>query len=163
MPNFLVCKHAHSSNYQLRCHLLSRSRDALQKNATATRRDILVRVPRPDGRIPDAEYPISISQLLASGSERHPSHDEANNSFGECEIFALYPTQWYPERTNWSLAKSKALLQEYGQNLSESSGSDADEEARAIRTYMTSRRARLKLARVIGITQSQINFSQMEL
>ena len=56
----------------------------------------------------------------------------------------------------WSWKKSIRLLREYGQDAGEASDAEAEDS-------IGSRFARLKLARVLGISNVQLNYAQLTL
>ncbi|PNW71284.1 hypothetical protein CHLRE_16g647750v5 [Chlamydomonas reinhardtii] len=106
-----------------------------QQNSAATRSDRLQVVPRPDGSMPTVDFPESILQLLVAGNESLPDGS----------------------RNTWNKSKSKSLLRQY-EDASESESETDDNE------YSSKSRARrLKLARLLGISNTQLNFAQMTL
>ncbi|EFJ44257.1 hypothetical protein VOLCADRAFT_95491 [Volvox carteri f. nagariensis] len=108
---------------------------AKQQNSTATRSDRLQVVPRSDGSMPTVDFPESILQLLVADNESLPDG----------------------QRNTWNRSKSKVLLRQYEDaNESESDTDDNEQSSK-------SRAQRLKLARLLGITNAQLNFAQMTL
>lgn len=122
---------------------LARSMEAMgakQTNSALTRDETLVVVPRTrDGAKPTDQglaYPHTLSELLVAGNESLPGKSERNT---------------------WSRGKSRALLAFYGEDLSDSEDEvDAELGIRA-------RAKRLRVARVLGITQAQLNYAQLTL
>lgn len=107
---------------------------AKQINSSAARMDKLVKVPLKSGKEACAEYPDSIMQLLLAGNELLP--DGNPNA--------------------WNLRKSRKLLAEFDVGISDSEASDNESSRR-------SRTARLKVAKVMGISQVQLNYAQLHL
>jgi hypothetical protein len=62
-------------------------------------------------------------------------------------------------RTGWSRDKSRHLLRAYGDPASESDTEDDDEAKKEAK----SRRLRLRVAKVLGITTAQLNFAQISM
>eukprot|EP00299_Pterocystis_sp_00344_P015903 c7958_g1_i1.p1 GENE.c7958_g1_i1~~c7958_g1_i1.p1 ORF type:complete len:220 (+),score=29.87 c7958_g1_i1:22-660(+) len=110
-------------------------RMAKQANSVIARLDTITPVPRSDGTTPAVDFPVSLSQLLVGGSETVPDQRSG--------------------RADWSIAKSKALLEAYNEQFSDA---ESDSEAKK---EIKSRRLRLRVARVLGITTSQLNFAQI--
>eukprot|EP00299_Pterocystis_sp_00344_P015904 c7958_g1_i2.p1 GENE.c7958_g1_i2~~c7958_g1_i2.p1 ORF type:complete len:193 (+),score=22.38 c7958_g1_i2:22-579(+) len=108
---------------------------AKQANSVIARLDTITPVPRSDGTTPAVDFPVSLSQLLVGGSETVPDQRSG--------------------RADWSIAKSKALLEAYNEQFSDA---ESDSEAKK---EIKSRRLRLRVARVLGITTSQLNFAQI--
>jgi hypothetical protein len=98
------------------------------------RNDRLQKVPLLDGSFPTGEFPETLAQLLVAGNERLP--DGTPNS--------------------WNATKSRILLLQYDPDT-ESDGEELQELSGR------SRDRRLRLARAIGVTQSQLNFGQLAL
>ncbi|KAG2432088.1 hypothetical protein HXX76_009015 [Chlamydomonas incerta] len=108
-----------------------------QQNSAATRSDRLQVVPRPDGSMPTVDYPESIQQLLVAGNESLPDG----------------------QRNTWNKSKSKSLLRQY----EDASESESESETDDIEDSSKSRAHRLKIARLLGVTNAQLNFAQMTL
>ena len=104
-------------------------------NSAVTREDTLTKVPKQDGTIPTAAFPGTIMELVVSGSEILPNG----------------------KSNPWNRKKSIRLLREYGQDAGEASDADETEDS------TKSRAARLKLARVLGISSVQLNHAQLTL
>lgn len=96
--------------------------------------DNLVEVPNDDGRLPShsVDYPSSIDELIVSGAESKPSGG----------------------KNVWSYAKSKRLLEFYGENAFSGSEDERDEYE-----HPKARTMRLRVAKRIGITIAQINIA----
>ena len=110
--------------------------DMKLRNSTNGRNDKLSKVPKADGSLPSCEYPGSINNLIVSGNELLPGGVEKNN---------------------WNKAKSLNLILEYEPDYkSDAEGSDSEDSSR-------SRKRRLKVAKLIGITSAQLNFAQLSL
>ena len=104
---------------------------AKQENSHLRSSEPLVRVPLPSGAYPDAEFPPTIAHLVVSGAELLPNSNIVNS---------------------WTKVKSRALLSAYGLPLDDY-GSDTE-------TGVSSRKARLEVARFIGVTTTQLNDTQ---
>ncbi|KAG2423832.1 hypothetical protein HXX76_014992 [Chlamydomonas incerta] len=109
--------------------------DAKQQNAAAARSDRLQLVPRPDGAMPTVDFPESLQQLLVAGNEPLPGG----------------------QRNTWNKSKTKALLRQYGD------ASETDDETDGDEFSSRSQAQRLKLARLLGVTSTQLNFAQLTL
>lgn len=107
---------------------------AKQQNSLSTRQDALVKVPLDNGQAPVGDFPCNLCELLVAGNEKLPNG----------------------QVNTWNRKKSKQLLQQYGDQGSDSS-QDEDEHA------PRSRELRLSLARRLGITTAQLNFAQLVL
>lgn len=111
---------------------------ALQKNSCVAHTEHLVALPNKDGQLPDAEgleFPPTINHLLVAGTERLPGIGEVNS---------------------WSKAKSRRLLEFYDE--AEGYDSETDNEFSS-----TARSMRLRLARTLGVSQSQLQMASMSL
>lgn len=112
------------------CHRINVDRlEARAFNCTANRTEALARLPLRDGRLPTVEYP-NIESLVVSGAERLPISGNVNQ---------------------WTKAKSRALLQAYGEDVSEGE-SDTEQE-----TSERARGRRLKVAKFLGVSTAQLN------
>jgi hypothetical protein len=100
-------------------------------NSAVTREDTLTKVPKQDGELPSADFPGTLMELVVSGSESLPNG----------------------KSNPWNRKKSIRLLREYGQDAGEASDADETEDS------TKSRAARLKLARVLGISTVQLNYA----
>jgi len=109
--------------------------DMKSRNASNRRHDTLSIVPLSDGTNPTCEYPESICNLIVSGSELLPGRDITNN---------------------WNKTKSFNLIKQYEPDYNSDAESDNEDSSR-------SRNRRLKVAKLIGITSSQLNFAQLSL
>ena len=107
---------------------------AKHANACLARAEKLVKVPRPDGTPPTGAYPETILNLLVVGNEKLP--DGTTNT--------------------WNKKKSHALLKQYDADMGDMS--DGENEHTEL-----SRTRRLKLARVLGVSQAQLNYAQLSL
>jgi len=109
--------------------------DMKSHNASNRRHETLSIVPLSDGTNPTCEYPESICNLIVSGSELLPGRDITNN---------------------WNKTKSLNLIKQYQPDYNSDAESDNEDSSR-------SRNRRLKVAKLIGITSSQLNFAQLSL
>ena len=109
--------------------------DMKSRNASNRRHETLSIVPLSDGSNPNCEYPESICNLIVSGSELLPGRDITNN---------------------WNKTKSFNLIKQYQPDYNSDAESDNEDSSR-------SRNRRLKVAKLIGITSSQLNFAQLSL
>ena len=107
---------------------------AKHANACLARAEKLVKVPKPDGKLPTGAYPDTILNLLVAGNEKLP--DGTTNT--------------------WNKKKSCALLQQYEVDVGDMS--DGENENTEL-----SRTRRLKLVRVLGVSQAQLNYAQLSL
>ncbi|KAJ3038750.1 hypothetical protein HDV00_000324 [Rhizophlyctis rosea] len=104
-----------------------------QHNSALGREDEILPVPKADGQMPSVAVPKTIMELLVAGNEKLPNGRE----------------------NSWNKSKSAALLREYGEE-------DYDTETESEITDHA-RVRRLKVARRLGITRSQLNFAQLTL
>eukprot|EP01041_Mallomonas_annulata_P015296 gene15296-32398_t len=103
--------------------------EAKRQNSSKGRSEALTPVPLMSGQFPNGfEFPPTIAHLLVSGNETLPGGTVKNS---------------------WNNTKSTALLKAYGEN---SDGENSDTE-----DGFTARRRRMKVAKAIGVTTSQIN------
>jgi hypothetical protein len=102
---------------------------AKQNNSMKTRNEPLERVPLPDGQpFPaNTEYPATISSLLVSGNEKIPGTNTVNT---------------------WNREKSLAVIRLYD------AGYETDDNAQE---QTSSRKRRLKLAKLIGVRVEQLD------
>ncbi|GLC69858.1 hypothetical protein PLESTF_000888200 [Pleodorina starrii] len=111
---------------------------AKQLNSTASRSDVLQKVPLRNGSLPTGEYPRTIMELTVAGNDALP--DGSNNP--------------------WNKARTINLLRQYDEEYEEDSGNESgDEDEQSPK----SRTRRLRLARCLGITPAQLNFAQLTL
>lgn len=103
---------------------------ALSANSRLGPHDKLVKVPFPDGRLPeDAQWPLSIATLAVGGSELMPGTTRLSG---------------------WSKEKSLVLLRRYG-------GYDTDDEGQTpTKCAASSLRRRRVLAKTIGVGVHQL-------
>ena len=106
--------------------------EALRLNSLLAGTDKLSVIPNVAGFKPDATiaYPSCLNCLLVSGDNLLPGTDEKNI---------------------WNKTKSKKLLAFYGMFDDENEDSDTEDE-----NTVSSRRLRIKLARVLGVSHAQI-------
>ena len=104
-------------------------------NGSNSRNDTLSIVPLQDGSHPTCDYPETICSLIVSGKEKLPGKDTVNN---------------------WNKTKSLNLIKQYIPDYTTDSDSDTEDSSR-------SRNRRLKVAKLIGITGTQLNFAQLSL
>ena len=110
---------------------------AKQLNSTASRKDRLVKIPNSEGNYPEV-FPQTLDQLLVAGNESR------TNKRGT--------------RAGWNREMSNAVLEFYEmERLSGGEVSSDDEDYEK-----TSRAKRLKVARAIGVTKTQLNFAILE-
>ncbi len=106
---------------------------AQQYNSSIGRESDLKRVPKSDGTLPTCDYPRSILEILVAGNETLPNG----------------------QPNTWNKQKSRVLLEEYDEDAYDT---ETDDE------YSSKSRARrLKVARKLGVSQSQLNFAQLTL
>mmetsp|Transcript_5643 Transcript_5643/g.8392 ORF Transcript_5643/g.8392 Transcript_5643/m.8392 type:complete len:153 (-) Transcript_5643:1347-1805(-) len=103
------------------------------QNSLAGSDDQLVMVPNQQGEVP-LEFPTSIRTFLVSGDEMLPNG----------------------QHNNWNKQKSRALLVFYGEDPDNESDVDDENSSR-------SRARRLRLAKKIGVSRTQLNFAQLVL
>lgn len=114
-------------------------RNQKQNNSLLGRSDVLVEVARDsDGKFPSQNEPVSVAFP--------PSI--------ECLLVAGNEILPSGAANVWNKQKSIALLQFYG----EDENTDTEEE-----NSVNSRPRRLRIARKIGVTRTQLNFAQMDL
>ena len=108
--------------------------EALRLNSLLAGTDKLSVVPNVAGFKPDATiaYPSCLNCLLISGDSSLPGTDEINT---------------------WNKAKTKKLLSFYGMANDDDNDQDTDTEDE---NTVGSRRLRIKLARVLGVSHAQI-------
>ena len=106
--------------------------EALRLNSLLAGTDKLSIVPNVAGFKPDASiaYPSCINCLLVSGDNLLPGTDEINT---------------------WNKAKTKNLLSFYGMANDDDEATDTEDK-----NTLSSRRLRIKLARVLGVSNAQI-------
>jgi len=108
----------------------------LQANSCVSRSEALARVPDVHGELPPIEmFPPTLNHLLVAGSERLPGTGEVNV---------------------WNKAKSRWLLAYYGAD--EGYDSETDNEHTP-----TARSMRFRIARVLGVTQAQLQLASLSL
>mmetsp|Transcript_16241 Transcript_16241/g.40407 ORF Transcript_16241/g.40407 Transcript_16241/m.40407 type:complete len:150 (-) Transcript_16241:708-1157(-) len=110
---------------------------ALQRNSCARLADRLVKVPLPDGSMPD-QFPPTLGALIVGGSELTPGGDNT---------------------PGWNKQMSLALIRKYDPAY-DTDGDDSDPDTDNKRR--SSRRRRLHLARLIGVTPAQMQAGLME-
>jgi len=99
-------------------------------NARAGMSDMLVQVPLPSGNLPTGAFPTTLGILVVGGSELQVG---------------------YSQVSEWSREKSIDLIQQYDSGyLTEVEDSGRNKEARS------SRRRRLHLAKLLGVTPGQM-------
>jgi len=104
------------------------------QNASLSRGDAIVKVPKADGALPESDTPESIMNLIVAGNESLPNG----------------------QLNKWSKQKSIKLLREYGVEADDASDNENEFTER-------SRTARLKVARALGISNVQLNYAQLSL
>ena len=108
----------------------------LQANSCVSRSEALARVPDVHGELPPIDmFPPTLNHLLVAGSERLPGTGEVNV---------------------WNKAKSRWLLAYYGAD--EGYDSETDNEHTP-----TARSMRFRIARVLGVTQAQLQIASLSL
>jgi hypothetical protein len=110
---------------------------AKAKNAMLGRSDIINKVFLDDGTIPDVDYPLTISQLAVSGSESLPDGSGVNT---------------------WNSAKSKRFLSAFKEDDTDTDTESAQSEEIRAKTAL---RRRVKVANILGISTTQLNFAHL--
>ena len=110
-------------------HIKSDILSAKLANSQLGRSDKLAKVPKSDGIEPAEPYPNNIMQLLVAGNEKLPDGN----------------------KNSWNKKSSRQLLMQYGEDPE---ASDNDNEYSE-----SSRYARLKVARVLGVSKAQLNYA----
>lgn len=111
--------------------------EAKVKNAMLGRSDIINKVCNNDGTIPDVDYPLTISHLAVSGSESLPDGSGVNT---------------------WNSAKSKRFLMTFKEDDPDTDTESAQSEEIKAKTAL---RRRVKVANVLGISTTQLNFAHL--
>jgi hypothetical protein len=112
--------------------------ECLMKNSLKTRSEALEIIPNREGTLPDATFfpaTLTLNHLLVAGNERLPVTGEVNS---------------------WSKYKSVRLLNFY--DAGEGYNSETDNEYSG-----TARASRLRLAKVLGVSASQIQQCSLSL
>jgi hypothetical protein len=112
---------------------------ARAKNAMLGRSDIINKVFLDDGTIPDVDYPLTISQLAVSGSESLPDGSGVNT---------------------WNSAKSKRFLSAFKEDDTDTDTDTESAQSEEIRAK-TALRRRVKVANILGISTTQLNFAHL--
>lgn len=109
-----------------------------QANSFKSATEMLQVVPLADGKLPTVDYPKVFAALLAGGAESFPDVPR--------------------EHLDWSMEKSRALIEQYDPNWLQHVMAAQPGSPRAM-----SRQLGCKVAECVGVSKMQLTFAQMEL